>query len=105
MTSPPIKNLSLVFFGFTSISNSLFAVDYEKQIRPILQENCIDCHGPDKQKSRLRVDQRAILLRGGDSGLPALVPGSPQKSRLIELIKEHDPDDLMPKKGDPLSTG
>ena len=35
--------------------------------------------------------------------MPALVPGSPDKSRLIELIKERDPDERMPKKGDPLS--
>ncbi|SVC88103.1 uncharacterized protein METZ01_LOCUS340957, partial [marine metagenome] len=98
-----MKNLSLVFFGFTSISHLLFAVDYEKQIRPILEANCIDCHGPDKPKARLRVDQRPLLLRGGDSGLPAIVPGIPEKSHLIELIKEHDPDERMPQKGDPLN--
>ncbi|NNC90408.1 MAG: hypothetical protein HKN82_18285, partial [Akkermansiaceae bacterium] len=51
------------------------AVDFEKEILPILEANCIECHGPDKQKSKLRVDQRAVLLRGGDSGLAALVPG------------------------------
>ena len=84
---------------------SLPAADYEKEIRPIFNKHCIDCHGPDKPKSRLRVDQRAILLRGGDSGLPALVPGNPAKSHLIELIRETDPDHRMPAKGDPLSAG
>ena len=79
------------------------AVDYEKYVLPVLMDNCIDCHGPDKPKARLRVDQRPVLLVGGDSGLPALVPGSPEKSHLIELIKLKDPDERMPRKGEPLS--
>lgn len=96
------------FFFFTlifSFSFQLFhAVDFQKEILPLFEENCIDCHGPDKPKARLRIDQRPVLLRGGDSGLPALVPGSPEKSHLIELIKLKDPDERMPKKGDPLSS-
>ncbi len=79
------------------------AVDFQSEILPLFEENCIDCHGSDKPKARLRVDQRPVLLQGGDSGLPALVPGSPEKSHLIELIKLKDPDERMPKKGDSLS--
>ena len=79
------------------------AVDYEKQIKPIFENACIDCHGPDKAKSELRVDQRAILIRGGDSGLPSVVPGNPAKSHLLDLIKGKDPDEIMPPKGDPLT--
>ncbi|MDG2324638.1 MAG: hypothetical protein P8M08_14075, partial [Akkermansiaceae bacterium] len=44
-------------------------VDFEKEIKPIFEERCIKCHGPDKQKSELRLDQRAVMLKGGDSGL------------------------------------
>ncbi|MGI9243360.1 MAG: PSD1 and planctomycete cytochrome C domain-containing protein [Verrucomicrobiales bacterium] len=84
-------------------SASAAPVDYEEHIRPILAENCLDCHGPDKQKSSLRVDQRAILIRGGDSGLPAIVPGNTSKSHLLELISSDDPDELMPPKGGALS--
>lgn len=79
------------------------AVDFEKQIKPIFENACIDCHGPDKAKSDLRVDQRAILIRGGDSGLPAIVAGNPAKSLLLDLIKGTDPDEIMPPKGDPLT--
>ena len=64
----------LFFAGFTVWGT---AVDFEKEILPILQENCLDCHGPDKQKSEFRVDQRAVMLKGGDSGLAGLVPGDP----------------------------
>ena len=78
-------------------------VDYEKQIAPIFADRCIDCHGPDKNKAAFRVDQRAIMLRGGDSGLPAIVPGDPKGSFLMEAITGADPDMQMPPKGDPLS--
>ncbi len=80
------------------------AADYETEIRLILEENCLDCHGPDKQKSKLRVDKRALLVRGGDSGMPSIVPGDPTKSHLIDLVKGTDPDEIMPPKGDPLTS-
>ncbi len=79
------------------------AVDYAKDIEPILTENCLDCHGPDKQKSELRIDQRAVLLRGGDTGTPSIVPGDPSKSYLLDLVKGSNPDEIMPPKGDPLT--
>ena len=79
-------------------------VDFEKEIKPIFEERCIKCHGPDKQKSELRLDQRAVMLKGGDSGLPAIVPGDPKKSFLIEVITDEDSDMAMPPKGDPLNS-
>ncbi|MFT5129095.1 MAG: hypothetical protein ACI8W8_002715, partial [Rhodothermales bacterium] len=83
----------------------LTAADFAKDIKPILDAHCLECHGPDKQKSELRVDKRAMMLLGGDSGLPAIVPGAPEKSFLIEAIKGLDPNALMPpkKSEDPLS--
>ncbi len=79
------------------------AVDYEQVIKPIFEKNCVACHGPDKPKSGLRMDQRASLLRGGDSGIASLVPGDTKKSHLLDLIKGTDPDEIMPPKGDPLT--
>ena len=84
-------------------ATSALAVDYEKDIKPIFENRCIDCHGPDKQKSELRVDKRAILLRGGNSGAPSIVPGDAKKSHLLDLIRGTDPDEIMPPKGDPLT--
>ena len=89
---------------FIASSLPLFAaVDFEKEILPILEDNCMDCHGPDKQKSEFRVDQRAVMLKGGDSGIASLVPGDPKASFLIEVIKGEDPDTAMPPKGAPLT--
>ena len=58
---------------------------FEKEVRPILAENCYECHGPKKQKSGLRLDARAYILKGGEVG-PVVVPGQPEQSRLILAI-------------------
>lgn len=70
---------------------------FERQIRPLLVENCQACHGPKQQKGGLRLDSRAGVLAGGDSG-PAVVPGQPQQSLLIEAVK-HEGDIKMPPNG------
>lgn len=77
-------------------------VDFEKEIAPIFAERCLKCHGPEKRKSELLLDQRAVMLVGGDSGLPSIVPGDPGKSFLVEVITDHESDMAMPPKGDPL---
>ena len=58
---------------------------FELSIRPLLQEHCVECHGPEKQESGLRLDRREDALRGGSSGL-AIVPGAPEKSLLIKAV-------------------
>ena len=69
---------------------------YERDIAPILEEHCLHCHGEDEQESGLRLDRRAGMLRGGDSGLAALVPGNPKNSYLIEVINHDDEEMAMP---------
>lgn len=93
----------ITVFLYASVREVVAAVDFDKQIKPILTERCLDCHGPDKQKSEFRLDQRAVMLKGGDSGLKGIIPGDPGKSHLIEVIKTDDEDELMPPKGDPLT--
>ena len=73
------------------------ALDYfEREVRPVLVDSCLQCHGPAKQESDLRLDSRKALLAGGVSG-PAIVPGQPAKSRLIAAIR-HEGDLKMPPK-------
>src|SRR4051794_19374456 len=69
---------------------------FEKQVRPILAEQCYKCHGPEKQKGELRVDSREALLKGSEQG-PVLVPGKPEESSLIKSVK-HLGDSKMPAK-------
>ena len=59
---------------------------FENEVRPLLVARCVKCHGPKKQESGLRLDGRDAVLRGGESG-PAVVPGKPGASLLIEAIK------------------
>ncbi len=73
---------------------------FEKRIRPVLAERCFKCHsaGGEKIKGGLVLDTRAGMLKGGDTR-PALVPGNPEKSLLIEAIHYTNEDLKMPPKG------
>ena len=68
---------------------------FEKEIRPVLIDNCIKCHGPKKQKSGLRLDSRELILKGGEVG-PAVVSGKPELSRLILAINHAKAKDVEP---------
>lgn len=72
---------------------------FEKRIRPLFAEACYRCHSADadKLKGALLLDSREGVLKGGDSG-PALVPGRPDQSRLVEALSWSNPDLQMPPK-------
>jgi formylglycine-generating enzyme required for sulfatase activity len=79
-------------------------IDFALDIKPLLEANCVSCHGPEKPKGDLRLDSRTGAIKGGDDGA-ALVPGDPKKSPLYtSTILPADHDDLMPpsNKGGPL---
>ena len=71
---------------------------FENAIRPLLAEHCYGCHGPDKQKHGLRVDNLPYLLQGGESG-PSVVPGKPADSILLDYLSYTDSDHEMPPDG------
>jgi mono/diheme cytochrome c family protein len=71
---------------------------FESKVRPILAAHCLECHGPKKQESGLRLDSRQAVLAGGDSGERAIVPGDPQRSLLIQAVR-HEGDYRMPPRG------
>jgi len=79
--------------------DSRAAVDFfEKSVRPVLSASCQKCHGPRKQSSELRLDSREAILTGGSAG-PAIVPGKPDESLLVQAVA-HSHDELkMPPKG------
>jgi hypothetical protein len=88
---------SLCVFAWLAVAaNAADEVDFERDIAPIFEERCWYCHGEDEQESDLRLDLRAKMLRGGNSGLSAVVPGQPEKSYLIEVVKHLDKDRAMP---------
>jgi hypothetical protein len=72
---------------------------FETKIRPLLADRCYECHSATakKLKANLRLDTRKGIRDGGDLG-PAIVPGHPEKSLLIEAVEQHDKDLAMPPK-------
>ena len=72
-------------------------VDFDREIRPMLSENCFACHGPDesKRKAGRRLDTREGILATKD-GVTAVVPGQSEASALIQRALSHDPDEVMP---------
>ncbi len=78
-------------------------IDFNTQVKPILNRKCISCHGGVKQKGGFSVLFREEALGNTESGKPAIIPGKPGKSELIRRITETDPDERMPYKHDPLS--
>ena len=71
---------------------------FTAHVKPVLEERCIGCHGPEKQKAHLRLDSRAAVLAGGEGGAAA-VPGKPEESLLVKAIGYKDEDLQMPPKG------
>ena len=73
---------------------------FESKIRPLLLGRCVNCHSNDGSRisAGLKVDTRMQLLIGGDSG-PAIIPGDPDASLLIQAIRYDDPGLEMPPRG------
>ena len=69
---------------------------FEKEVRPLFVERCQQCHGPSKQKGGLRLDSRASILAGGNTG-PAIVPGKSKESLLIDAINYGELYQMPPK--------
>src|SRR6202051_4565503 len=67
--------------------------EYNRDIRPILAENCFACHGPDSasRKAKLRLDQRDAALKA-----EVIVPGKPKESEVVRRIFSDDPKERMP---------
>jgi hypothetical protein len=78
-------------------------VDYSSEIKPILNKNCIACHGGVRKKGGFSVLFRDEALDTLESGKFGIVPGHPEQSEMIRRITLHDPDERMPYKHDPLS--
>jgi len=79
-------------------------VDFEKDVKPIFEKTCFRCHGPERPKSRFRLDNRESALKGGDNGVD-IVPGDSAQSPLVYYVARVAEDIEMPPpgKGEPLT--
>ncbi|MBI2947196.1 MAG: hypothetical protein HYY23_06085 [Verrucomicrobia bacterium] len=100
-----MKNSLITAFGICLSSGVLSAqekVDFVKDIQPIFEKTCVKCHGPEKQKGKLRLDSKdSTFKRASDSQV--IVPGNAEKSDLYRRVTlPQSDDDRMPNEGDPL---
>jgi mono/diheme cytochrome c family protein len=72
------------------------AIKWNRDVRPILFENCLACHGPDSRKAGLRLDTKEGLFEKTPKREPAVVAGKPEESELWRRVTATDPDDVMP---------
>ena len=70
-------------------------VDFEREILPILNNNCVACHNQSKPKGGLSLETPQTILKGGDAG-PAVVPKKPGQSLLLKVAAHQDPELIMP---------
>jgi mono/diheme cytochrome c family protein len=79
-------------------------IDFAKDIKPIFQKSCMDCHDADGPMGKFRLDKREPALKGGEAGVD-IVPGKSAESRLIHYVARLVKDEEMPPKdqGDPLT--
>ena len=80
------------------LAASAVPVDFAREIRPLLSENCFACHGPDsnKRKAGLRLDQKESAFGKSESGEVAIVPGDLEKSELLRRVVSTESDEVMP---------
>ena len=78
------------------------AADYLSEIKPLLREKCLACHGSLKQKAGLRLDTAELIRKGGKSG-PALVVGKPGESIIMQRVRHAGKDERMPQEAAALS--
>ena len=77
-------------------------VDFARDVQPILEKHCYECHGAKKVRGKLRMHVPELLAKGGTSG-PAFVPGDPDHSLIVRRLLGLDGEDQMPLDADPLS--
>src|ERR1700760_1988489 len=93
----PLLPSSALLLLVSSAVATVPKLDFNRDIRPILQENCTQCHGPDEgnRKGKLRLDLREEAMKEHDGDI-AIVPGQPEKSELVARIVTDDPEEIMP---------
>lgn len=99
----PLPIRRALMTGFASLALPVHAVDFAKDIQPLLETRCLECHNPQKVKGDLLMDTLANMVKGGEAG-PSIVLGKPEDSELLKRISlEKGHDDIMPPKGEPFS--
>src|SRR5262245_5082952 len=100
LTTMLLATAGLALFPKAIAATAKPSIEFNRDIRPILSENCFACHGPDKNKRKagLRLDRKEEATSKLESDDRAIVPGDVEKSKLLKLVTTTDEDDRMPPK-------
>ncbi|MFT7514868.1 MAG: hypothetical protein ACI9QL_004093 [Candidatus Omnitrophota bacterium] len=92
-----MKNVLSILAAASLVLQASAKLEFNRDIRPILSENCFQCHGFDKntREAGLRLDLREAAT-ADNKGVTAIVPGKPEASELVHRLNETDPDERMP---------
>lgn len=90
-------------FGLAAELAEHEAVDFSRQIQPLLARRCFACHGPDHAEAGLRFTDREAALAAAESGQVAILPGSSEASALIDRLVSQDEGERMPPEGERLT--
>src|SRR5690606_22172794 len=101
-TAPMLVALAGWFGGVTRAAEPGASISFTRQIEPIFRAHCQGCHQPAKPGGELVMTEFGGLLRAGESGQAAVVPGDPDASYLIEQIVASGGEAAMPKGAQPL---
>ncbi len=89
--------------ALSSVASASEAIEFTRDIQPILQRHCLDCHGADEQNGGISFDDSSTLFAEADSGARAIVVGQPSESELLKRVRSTNEDDQMPPESDRLS--
>lgn len=92
--------VAVVVFIYTTRSQT---IDYNTQVKPIFNKNCITCHGGVRRKAGFSLLFRSEALANTESGKPAIIPGDPEHSEMIRRLTLKDPEERMPYKHEALT--
>ena len=104
-----MRDVTLCFFVMAAMALAQLPpaagrrIDFRNDIEPVFRANCVACHGPAAQQSGFRLDDRVSLLKGGNSGKPAVVPGNSEISLLVQRVAGMPGVIAMPPVGQKLS--
>jgi mono/diheme cytochrome c family protein len=103
MDAPWPEDGAEIVFAATTASAGLSpgARIFVDRVRPVIEQRCLACHGED-ERGGLRLDSRERVLQGGGRG-PAVIPGNPEQSLLVAVLRHVNDDLQMPRNADPLS--
>src|SRR6185503_4492616 len=97
------SGLALVSFALAARAAETKPIDFKRDVQPIFESRCAECHGEKKDKGGVRFDRRSTVFQGGDCGKPLVVPGKSAERLLLRTAISVHPDRQTPKRGDRLT--